>query len=273
MFTQNSPAASPPLSSNWRADHNEYSAPTSLDDADNSLFDIPIPSHPDDEYPFMPNGSIGFEFGLEAWPCSEPIIKDETLFPFDNVLESEIAANPRLSCLLNTAYLPWEDSHISYITVLKTEQDRSQDCTLLSEAARSSARSVSSTESVQSHFNPCGRKPSLEADLCPSDKSVSLHSKRTKRKRKGPSKAAAHNLIEKKYRSNLNEKMIALRDSVPSLRTASDSAADSACGKESTRKLNKVGIYYIAPLFCSWKTNKQFYRHIFSLKREIIFDI
>ena len=272
MFTQDSPAASPPLSSNWRPNRNELLAQACLGDADDSLFDMPISSHLDDEYTFLSNESHGFEFDVEAWPCSEPPIKDETIFPFDDVLESEIAANQKPSCPLNMAYSPWEDSQINYITVLKTEQDRSIDCTLSSEAAGLSPRSVSSMESGQGHCNPRGRKSSLEADFCPSDESVSQPSKGTKRKRNDPSKAAAHNMIEKKYRSNLNDKMIALRDSIPSLRTAADSAADSADGKESCRKLNKVGIDYTATLF-SRRLINNLYRHLFSLKREIIFDI
>lgn len=110
-------------------------------------------------------------------------------------------------------------------------------------------------ESGQGHCNPRRRKSSLEVDFCPSDESVSQPSNGAKRKRNDPSKAAAHNMIEKKYRSNLNNKMIALRDSIPSLRTAADSAADSADGKESSRKLNKVGIHYIATLFSRRITN------------------
>jgi len=184
----------------------------------------------------------GFEFDVEAWPCSEPPIKDETIFPFDDILESEIAANQKPSCPLNTAYPMWEDSRINYITVPKMEQDRSIDCTLSSEAVGLSPRSVGSMESDQGHCNPRGRKSPLEVDFFPSDESVSQPSKGTKRKRNDPFKAAAHNMIEKKYRSNLNDKMIALRDSIPSLRTAADSTADSADGKESSRKLNKAYI-------------------------------
>ncbi|CRK04020.1 hypothetical protein BN1708_017070, partial [Verticillium longisporum] len=39
-----------------------------------------------------------------------------------------------------------------------------------------------------------------------------------------PVKKTAHNMIEKRYRTNLNDKIAALRDSVPSLRIMSKSA-------------------------------------------------
>jgi hypothetical protein len=54
------------------------------------------------------------------------------------------------------------------------------------------------------------------------------------------SKAAAHNLIEKKYRSNLNEKMAALRDTIPRLRSVAENATDNADSQGANKKLNKV---------------------------------
>ena len=57
----------------------------------------------------------------------------------------------------------------------------------------------------------------------------------------------AHNIIEKRYRNNLNNKIAALRDSVPSLRIATkksygdrDSAESDLNGQNQSQKLNKV---------------------------------
>lgn len=68
-----------------------------------------------------------------------------------------------------------------------------------------------------------------------------------------PVKKTAHNMIEKRYRTNLNDKIAALRDSVPSLRIMSKSARgeDTADDREELQgltpahKLNKatVSIY------------------------------
>lgn len=63
-----------------------------------------------------------------------------------------------------------------------------------------------------------------------------------------PVKKTAHNMIEKRYRTNLNDKIMALRDSVPSLRVMTKSARGSDGSTEvedlegliPAHKLNKV---------------------------------
>ncbi|KAJ5280549.1 hypothetical protein N7478_005921 [Penicillium angulare] len=66
--------------------------------------------------------------------------------------------------------------------------------------------------------------------------------------KKMPAKKRAHNVIEKRYRANLNEKIAELRDSVPSLRTTKNANGDSnededdADGAQSASKLNKASI-------------------------------
>jgi hypothetical protein len=67
-----------------------------------------------------------------------------------------------------------------------------------------------------------------------------------------PVKKTAHNMIEKRYRTNLNDKIAALRDSVPSLRAGKKNAKgeSNSEGKEDlhgltpAHKLNKVGPTY-----------------------------
>ncbi len=64
--------------------------------------------------------------------------------------------------------------------------------------------------------------------------------------RRGPPvKKTAHNMIEKRYRTNLNDKIAALRDSVPSLRNAARGNEDEVDeedldGLTPAHKLNKV---------------------------------
>ena len=67
-----------------------------------------------------------------------------------------------------------------------------------------------------------------------------------------PVKKSAHNMIEKRYRTNLNDKIAALRDSVPSLRIMTKSARgeDTADDREELQgltpahKLNKATVCY-----------------------------
>lgn len=65
-----------------------------------------------------------------------------------------------------------------------------------------------------------------------------------------PVKKTAHNMIEKRYRNNLNEKIAALRDSVPSLRIMCKSARgedttedrEELHGLTPAHKLNKATV-------------------------------
>ena len=65
--------------------------------------------------------------------------------------------------------------------------------------------------------------------------------------KKMPAKKRAHNVIEKRYRANLNDKIAELRDSVPSLRTKNPNAdsneeEEDAEGATPASKLNKASI-------------------------------
>ncbi|KAL4800261.1 hypothetical protein BDV19DRAFT_173488 [Aspergillus venezuelensis] len=63
--------------------------------------------------------------------------------------------------------------------------------------------------------------------------------------KKVPSKKRAHNVIEKRYRANLNDKIAELRDSVPSLRASKGNgkiADDEDEGVTPANKLNKASI-------------------------------
>jgi hypothetical protein len=70
-------------------------------------------------------------------------------------------------------------------------------------------------------------------------------------RRQAPVKKTAHNMIEKRYRTNLNDKIAALRDSVPSLRVndkkgpGGEGVHDDLQGVDLPHKLNKV--YSVIP--------------------------
>ena len=64
--------------------------------------------------------------------------------------------------------------------------------------------------------------------------------------KKMPAKKRAHNVIEKRYRANLNDKIAELRDSVPSLRPSTNKGSpdedEDAEGANAASKLNKASI-------------------------------
>jgi len=108
----------------------------------------------------------------------------------------------------------------------------------LSTFTRSSS-SASSPEPSTRLQNRRKRKNSIEEDEDEdmSDGEVTRSGK--------PLKKTAHNMIEKRYRTNLNDKIALLRDSVPSLRVASKGKGNSVKdedlqGLTPAHKLNKV---------------------------------
>lgn len=110
------------------------------------------------------------------------------------------------------------------------------------ESASKSA-SMSPTEGGGSKINSRKRKSSVEDDDEDDDDLDGPH----------PVKKTAHNMIEKRYRTNLNDKIAALRDSVPSLRimTKSSRGEDTTADREElhgltpAHKLNKATVSHL----------------------------
>lgn len=102
----------------------------------------------------------------------------------------------------------------------------------------SSSAYKSSVSSPEGLDNSRKRKSSAEADEDDDDGSNEKHP---------PVKKTAHNMIEKRYRTNLNDKISALRDSVPSLRVMSKgsgthSGEEDLQGLTPAHKLNKATV-------------------------------
>jgi hypothetical protein len=90
-----------------------------------------------------------------------------------------------------------------------------------------------------------------DSDPSPIDKANGSSSSSNNNSSGPPVKKTAHNMIEKRYRTNLNDKIAALRDSVPSLRVTAhpkrgNGAMSAECedldGLTPASKLNKVRI-------------------------------
>jgi hypothetical protein len=88
-----------------------------------------------------------------------------------------------------------------------------------------------------------------------------------------PMKKTAHNMIEKRYRTNLNDKIAALRDSVPSLRvmTKKDSRGEDRRedlqGLTPAHKLNKV---FVTPSLVRGMSTNVVFRPLFCQKPQNI---
>jgi hypothetical protein len=108
-----------------------------------------------------------------------------------------------------------------------------------SSAGTRKSQSVSSPESNESRK----RKSSADMEDDNDEDSTSQHP---------PVKKTAHNMIEKRYRTNLNDKIAALRDSVPSLRIMTKSARgedtqddrEELQGLTPAHKLNKATVSF-----------------------------
>lgn len=132
-------------------------------------------------------------------------------------------------------------------------------------AASTKSHSGSSPES-NSNTNGKGRKRKSSLDIeddDDDDESGEQHP---------PVKKTAHNMIEKRYRTNLNDKIAALRDSVPSLRIMSKSAKgeDTADDREDLQgltpahKLNKATVcsfQLIWNMACIWGSEHHLLEH------------
>ncbi|KAI9701374.1 MAG: hypothetical protein M1820_006465 [Bogoriella megaspora] len=95
----------------------------------------------------------------------------------------------------------------------------------------------------------------------------------------GPVKKTAHNMIEKRYRTNLNDKIAALRDSVPSLRVMSKGSTREGAGEEAedlegltpAHKLNKATVLSKATEYINHleKRNRKLNDELDNLKRRL----
>jgi hypothetical protein len=100
-----------------------------------------------------------------------------------------------------------------------------------------------------------------------------------KREKAGPPKKTAHNMIEKRYRTNLNDKIAALRDSVPSLRVMSrgngqgeeEDDPEDLEGLTPAHKLNKATVLSKATEYIRHleKRNKRLQDEVDTLKTRI----
>lgn len=111
--------------------------------------------------------------------------------------------------------------------------------TSVTQTHTSSSSNQSSPEPVQTNNTKKRKSPTVEETVS-----------QGKKDKPPPPKKTAHNMIEKRYRTNLNDKIAALRDSVPSLRVMSrgngaaeeDDDPEDLEGLTPAHKLNKATV-------------------------------
>jgi hypothetical protein len=127
-------------------------------------------------------------------------------------------------------------------TIIQSQENRLRDMAMPS----TYPRSPSASSSDEPHANQRKRKSFADDD----DDEEYGSPEHSSNGRHPPVKKTAHNMIEKRYRTNLNDKIAALRDSVPSLRAMTkknsrgeDIIREDLQGLTPAHKLNKVSFF------------------------------
>lgn len=106
------------------------------------------------------------------------------------------------------------------------------------------------TLTQSSYENPWELLPEDENEVGKKRKSFAEHEEDLEPVEVRPAKRNAHNVVEKRYRTNLNDKIAALRDAVPSLRIEKETAVgedgsgdgDEDGANKSAQKMNKATV-------------------------------
>jgi hypothetical protein len=169
-----------------------------------------------------------------------------TSLSWDPQLKSEELPSPAYNSM--STLTPAQQERLRKIAMPQHLQYRSQD----SPSSDASTRKSTSVSSPESNGQNRKRKSSDGVDDEDDEESSGQHP---------PVKKTAHNMIEKRYRTNLNDKIAALRDSVPSLRIMTKSARgedttddrEDLQGLTPAHKLNKATVSCACTLdFCQF---------------------
>lgn len=170
------------------------------------------------------------------WDPPQPKVEEEPSLPYATMSRGTV---------LTAA----QQEKLASIAMPARLQYHSQD----SPESNSSGRKSTSVSSPESGSHNRKRKSSAELDDEDDEDSSGQHP---------PIKKTAHNMIEKRYRTNLNDKIAALRDSVPSLRIMSKNARgedtiddrEDLQGLTPAHKLNKATVSCLPfPFLCCYR--------------------
>lgn len=186
-------------------------------------------------------------------------------FPPSNVDSSAFGSNPGNSAQSRPPVLAVSQAGVGSVASMSTEELR--NIAMPPHLQYNSPRSASSPDSARSDAklgagsSPDVGGPSARKDNRKRKVTDELDEDDDMDDEDKPVKKTAHNMIEKRYRTNINDKIAALRDSVPSLRIMSKSAR----GEDTTE--DREELHGLTP---AHKLNKATVRHH---KRELMFLI
>ncbi|TVY48586.1 Sterol regulatory element-binding protein [Lachnellula occidentalis] len=197
------------------------------------------------------NALDGFD---DTLAFTDPLEGDEPLFPIDwdqettppyegNLYSTPLNWDPPEAKIEPLPHAPYQTMPLNSLTPAQQEKLRNiampQHLQYRNQHSPASTHKSVSVSSPETNDNTRKRKSTSSADE--EDDEDGEHP---------PVKKTAHNMIEKRYRTNLNDKIAALRDSVPSLRIMTKSARgeDTADDREELQgltpahKLNKATV-------------------------------
>lgn len=202
------------------------------------------------------NALDGFD---DTLAFTDPLEGDDPLFPIDwdqettppyegNLYSTPLNWDPPEPKIEPLPHAPYQTMPLNSLTPAQQEKLRNiampQHLQYRNQHSPTSTHKSASVSSPETNDNRRKRKSTSSADE--EDDEDGEHP---------PVKKTAHNMIEKRYRTNLNDKIAALRDSVPSLRIMTKSARgeDTADDREELQgltpahKLNKATVS--SPIF------------------------
>jgi len=227
--------------------YDSASSGTPFDPVPQQTWDLPVhlnlsqPLVPQEQLYFHPSSVAGINSGLEsvaggAAPYPFPI--PQSLSPTDKLVRPDITPDIR-----NTL-TPAQQERLKTIAMPPHLQYHSPKSAGSPESSSSSHdKGAGSSPDAAGPTKPGSRKRKSSAEVDDDDDDDDLDGQQ-------PVKKTAHNMIEKRYRTNLNDKIAALRDSVPALRIMSKSARgedttedrEELHGLTPAHKLNKATV-------------------------------
>lgn len=212
---------------------------------DPSTLSAPATSAPFDSLDDL-DDTLAFTDTLEGEDSLFPVDWDQQTPPYEgNLYSTPLSWDPPEPKIEPLPTAPYQTLPMNTLTPAQQEKLRNiampQHLRYRSSHSPASTHKSNSVSSPETNDNSRKRKSSASAD---EDDDDDLGGQNP------PVKKTAHNMIEKRYRTNLNDKIAALRDSVPSLRIMTKSARgeDTADDREElhgltpAHKLNKATV-------------------------------
>jgi Helix-loop-helix DNA-binding domain len=207
---------------------------------DPSLYDMPMTDPV--LRPGMEDGHLGWNYEtLDAQPASDqdsPPCDQSNYEMASNLAESNLSDQPGMYSLSTSSILPSEYQHSvprrsssssSPISPVLEKQGENPGSSL--DQNPSCRRALSSSATVEDHLSsPLEKRQSSTYDQQPSP--------RKKARKSHTDKIACHSLVEKRYRTKLNDGLGRLRDKVPSLRVIPKKSEEYAY-REGQEKLDR----------------------------------